>query len=306
MGAGELIREMGKAGFGAGRVALAVDVYEDMVRNDATIFFGMAGALSPAGMRGLVADMMRRGLISVLVSTGANVVHDLIEAFGGCHYKGSLYVDDGALQKQCIDRIYDIFLPEEHFRKRFDGKMVPILKEVAREAKGRSLSIREFLYEVAKRVPPSRDSFLRTAYECGVPVFVPAIQDSSFSLIKDSKGRDVLGKRLGVSVDAFKDLQEFFGYLRKTKRRGAVLMGGGVPKNFILQATIAVGKPYDYAIQITMDRVETGGLSGASLEEAVSWRKVSRRARTIQVFGDSTIYLPLMVAALLDRLRAKA
>lgn len=292
----ELIREFGKCGvFGAGRVAEAVDIFYEMVsREDTTTYLGLAGALVPGGMRQVITDLIRDHLIDVLVTTGANMVHDMIEAFGASHYRGSAIVDDAELYRLQIDRIYDVFLYEKDFSM-YDERLIELLEDLP----SRQMSIREFLYEIGKRIDDP-NSILRAAADEGVPVFCPAIADSAIGLdvwkFKLKHGPDLF-------VGVFADLDDFMEIVRKAKRNGAIILGGGVPKNFILQAMIVVKRGgYDYAVQITMDRPEPGGLSGATLEEAKSWGKVSGRARAVQVIGDASIIFPLMVAAVRERL----
>jgi deoxyhypusine synthase len=290
----ELVREFGRAGvFSAGRVAEATDIFYEMVsREDVTTYLGLAGALVPGGMRQIIADLIRDRLFDVLVTTGANMVHDLVEAFGGGHYRGSVDVDDVELRKQQIDRIYDVFLHESEFKK-YDDHFFGILEDIP----SKQMSIREFLYELGKRVEDP-NSILRVAADKGVPVFCPAIADSSLGL-----DAWVFRQAYDLNVDAFADLNEFLTIVRSAKRNGAMLLGGGTPKNFILQAMVLVKRGgYDYAVQITMDRPEPGGLSGATLEEAKSWGKVGERARAVQVIGDASVIFPLMVAAVRERM----
>lgn len=292
----ELVREFGKSGvFGAGRVAEATDVlYEIVSRKDITTYLGLAGALVPGGMRQIIADLIRDHLIDVLVTTGANMVHDLIEAFGASHYRGSAAVDDSELYRLQIDRIYDVFLHERDFSM-YDELFVKMLEDLP----SRQMSIREFMYEIGKRIEDP-NSILRIAAENKVPIFCPAVADSAIGL-------DVWRFRSKCNPDlfvsAFADLDDLMDIVRKARRNGAILLGGGVPKNFILQAMIVVKRGgYDYAVQITMDRPEPGGLSGATLEEAKSWGKVKGRARAVQVIGDASVIFPLIVAAVRERL----
>jgi deoxyhypusine synthase len=297
MSVDELVREMGKSGvFCAGRLAEATDIFYEMVsREDVTTYLGLAGALVPGGMRQVVTDLIRDRLIDVLVSTGANLVHDMVEAFGGAHYKGTVAADDVELHRQQIDRIYDVYLYEREF-KQYDKHFFGILEDLP----SKQYSIREFLYELGKRIEDP-NSILRAAADHGIPIFCPAIADSSIGL-------DVWVFRHAyeLNVDVFADLNEFLTIVRSAKLNGAMLLGGGTPKNFILQAMVSVKRGgYDYAVQITMDRPEPGGLSGATLEEAKSWGKVGSEARAVQVIGDASVIFPLMVAAVRERL-AKA
>jgi len=292
----ELVREFGKSGvFGAGRVAEATDVlYEIVSRKDVTTYLGLAGALVPGGMRQVIADLIRDRLIDVLVTTGANMVHDMIEAFGASHYRGSAAVDDSELYRLQIDRIYDVFLHERDFSM-YDELFVKMLEDLP----SRQMSIREFMYEIGKRIEDP-NSILRIAAENKVPIFCPAVADSAIGL---DVWRFMSKHNPNLYVGTFADLDDFMDIVQKARRNGAILLGGGVPKNFILQAMIVVKRGgYDYAVQITMDRPEPGGLSGATLEEAKSWGKVKGRARAVQVIGDASVIFPLMIAAVRERL----
>ncbi|HXX87979.1 MAG TPA: deoxyhypusine synthase [Candidatus Acidoferrum sp.] len=299
----ELIQQFkNSCSFGAGRLSDACDIYERMVRDDScTIFLGVAGAVVPAGMRSLIADLIRERLVDVVVSTGANMVHDTIEALGGHHYKGHWLVDDSTLYKYHIYRIYDVFVPEEDFIK-LDYKASSIFDEIASENVGKSLSSDEFAYELGKRLHDP-NSILRAAYETNVPVFLPAVRDSEFGFVHWlHESRKNVQHRL--MLDAFKDVPRIVGLCNRSAKNGMVIIGGGVPRNTIQSAALASKKGMDYAVIITMDRPEPGGLSGSTLEETVSWGKVKSRADKVMVFSDATIVFPIMVASVIERLSA--
>ena len=296
----ELIQQFKNSGsFGAGRLSTACDIYERMVRDkECTIYLALAGAVVPAGMRSLIAKLIRERFIDVLVSTGANMVHDAIEAVGGHHYKGHWIVDDNMLYKQNIYRIYDIFVSEEDFL-RLDHRLVDIYDEIAAEKAGKGISSSEFTFELGKRLNDP-DSILRAAYESKVPIFLPALRDSEFGYAywlhaskKDFKD--------ALIVDAFKDVPEIIKMFKHSSRSGMVVIGGGVPRNTVQSAALATRKGMDYAVLITMDRPETGGLSGSTLEESVSWGKVKGGADKIMVIGDAMIIFPIMVASVIER-----
>jgi deoxyhypusine synthase len=249
-------------------------------------------------MRSLIAKLIRERFIDVLVSTGANMVHDAIEAVGGHHYKGHWIVDDNMLYKQNIYRIYDIFVSEEDFL-RLDHRLVDIYDEIAAEKAGKGISSSEFTFELGKRLNDP-DSILRAAYESKVPIFLPALRDSEFGYAywlhaskKDFKD--------ALIVDAFKDVPEIIKMFKHSSRSGMVVIGGGVPRNTVQSAALATRKGMDYAVLITMDRPETGGLSGSTLEESVSWGKVKGGADKIMVIGDAMIVFPIMVASVIER-----
>ena len=300
----QLVQEFSNSGcFGAGRLSSACDIFERMVRDEqCTIFLAVAGAMVPAGLRVVIADLIRKKLIDVLVSTGANVVHDLIEALGGHHYRGHWFVDDFLLYKYHIFRIYDTFVPEEDFVKA-DKAIIDMFDEIAKENEGHSLSSCELMWEIGSRLDDP-ESVLRAAYEAKVPVFLPAIRDSEFAFTYQVHSkRHPAGDSL--KVDTFKGVSEIVNIAERSPRLGMVVLGGGVSRNTVQHAALMAEKGLDYAVVITMDRPETGGLSGSTLEETVSWGKIKRKADKTMVIGDALIIFPMMVAAVLERLGDK-
>jgi len=297
----QLVQQFHNSGsFGAGRVATACDIFERMVReNDCTVFLALAGAMVPAGMRSLVADLLRENLIDVLVTTGANMVHDALEALGGHHYKGHWAADDYMLYKNHTYRIYDVFVPEEDFI-RLDMELVKIYDEITDENKGKTLSSRDFAWELGKRLKDP-NSILRAAYETKAPIFIPAVRDSEFGYIYNLHASRRQFKNTLV-VDAFKDVPQIISICRGSSKNGMIVIGGGVPRNTIQSAALATKSGIDYAVVITMDRAETGGLSGSTLEETVSWGKLKGQADKTMVIGDAMIVFPLMVASVKERL----
>jgi deoxyhypusine synthase len=299
----ELIQQFkNSCSFGAGRLVSACDIYERMVReDDCTIFLGVAGAVVPAGMRSLIAELIRERLVDVVVSTGANMVHDTIEALGGHHYKGHWLVDDYTLYKYHIYRIYDVFVPEEDFVK-LDYGLASIFDEIAAENSGKSLASDEFARELGKRLHDT-NSILRAAYEADVPVFLPAVRDSEFGFAHwlHASRKNV---KHTLMLDAFKDVPKIVGLCNRSAKNGMLIIGGGVPRNTIQSAALASKKGMDYAVIITMDRPEPGGLSGSTLEETVSWGKVKGQADKVMVISDATIVFPMIVASVMERLSA--
>jgi deoxyhypusine synthase len=297
----QLIQQFKSSGsFGAGRLASACDIYEKMVRDkDCTVFLALSGAVIPAGMRTLIADLIRARLVDVIVSTGASMVHDAIEAIGGHHYKGSSVVDDRELYKYHIFRIYDIFVPEENY-VRLDYQLAEMYGEIAAEKKGESLSSNEFARELGKRLKDP-NSILRAAYEEDVPIFMPAVRDSEFGFIHWLHSSQQKQKTV-LQVDAFKDVPLICGICGNSPKNGMIVIGGGVPRNTIQSAALASKKGLDYAVVITMDRPETGGLSGSTLEETVSWGKMKGEADHVMVIGDALIIFPILVASVTERL----
>ena len=297
----QLVQQFKKSGsFGAGRLAEACDVYEKMVRDEeCTVFLALAGAMVPAGLRATIASLIRKRMIDALVSTGANMVHDLIEALGGHHYQGHWFVDDYLLYKYHIYRIYDVFVPEEDFVKA-DEALIKMFDEIATKNEGKTLSTNELMWEVGKRLKDP-NSIVRSAYESKVPIFLPAMRDSEFAYIhrvhqKRNKKENVL------MVDAFKEVPELLDITSRSERMGMVVVGGGVPRNSVQHAALMTGKGLDYVVVITTDRPEPGGLSGSTIEETISWGKVKQKANKVMVIADALIAFPVMTAAVLERL----
>jgi len=285
-----LIKELGSCGFNAGKLSKSIDIYEDMIKDkDCKIFFGFAGALVPAGMKNIIIDLIENNWVDVIVTTGANLTHDLIEALGKKHYQGSERADDAELNKKGIDRIYNVFMKndvyqplEDFFNKHFDT-----LKDTK--------NIREFLFELGKLTPEG--SILNTCYKKNIPLFCPAISDSGIGLMIWNN----LVKNKEMKTNAFDDLKEILDLAWTSKKSGVVYFGGGTPKNYIQQA-MQFTKGASYGIQITMDREETGGSSGAKLKEAISWGKLYEKAKFMDVSCDATIALPLILASLKSRI----
>lgn len=297
----QLIQQFDNAGsFGAGRLATACDVFENMVRDErCTVFLALAGAVVPAGLRYIIADLIRRRLIDALVSTGANMIHDLIEAMGGHHYRGQWVVDDFFLYKYHINRIYDIFVPEEDFVEA-DRVLIEMFDEIAKEKQGQVLSTNELMRLIGSRLKDPK-SIVKAAYEAKVPIFLPAMRDSEFAYIhlihtKRNKEENAL------LVDSFKGASEMVAVAQKSERLGMIVIGGGVPRNAVQHAALMADKGLDYAVIITADRPEYGGLSGSTPEETISWGKLKRKAGKVMVIGDAMIIFPLTVAAVLERL----
>jgi deoxyhypusine synthase len=305
MSVGDLATEYGKAGIGAANVERAVDIYAEMLsRDDVTNFFGLAGAMVPGGMRRVVTDLIRDGHIDALVTTGANLTHDAIEAIGGKHHHGRTAEcgherdHDERLRDEGVDRIYNVYLPQEHFTlfethlrehvfPEFDG---PVAISEFTRALGRANAAQN-------EGVPEDAGIAAAAAEHDVPVFAPAVQDS------------VLGLQAWMhsqvsefTLDALADLTNVTDVAFDAERAGATVVGGGVPKNFVLQTMLTVPEAYDYGVQLTTDPASTGGLSGATLDEARSWGKLEKSARNVTVLGDATITLPLVVAATRDRI----
>ncbi|MFA5415145.1 MAG: deoxyhypusine synthase [Methanoregula sp.] len=288
----ELVSAMGKAGaYNGGSLHRAVEIYERMLRDtDTTKFFGLAGAMVPAGMGGIVSDLIRDRHIDILVSTGANLTHDIIEAIGCRHFHGTAFCNDVELRHDEINRIYDVYLPNEAF-EHFEEFMQDVYGKLEPKS---TISISGLLRHIGSNL---KSGILHTAAQKEIPVYCPAVQDSMVGL-----QYWLFSQTNKVTVDAFADMPALMDRCFTAKKAGALLIGGGVPKNFILQSMLMTPNGFSYAVQLTGDRPDLGGLSGATLDEARSWGKITEEAQAVTVYGDATITLPVLVAAVMERL----
>jgi len=304
---GEFLEQMRLTAFQGRKLAEVADVWTRMLKKkNCIIWLGLAGALVPAGMRRVISYLIRRRMIDVLVSTGANLYHDCFEARGERHYIGSSIANDVQLRKQRIDRIYDVFADE----KKFYHTDIWIEKEFcSRLLDNRPYSSREILHllgRVLEEEAKEKDSILIEAYRSHVPIFCPALGDSAlgFAIAFANRRR---GRR--IILDGLKDVEESSRITEKAEMTGVLYLGGGVPKNFIQQTAVIASyqtrhdKSHSYAAQITMDMPVWGGLSGCTFEEAQSWGKIGRNARTATCYADVTLALPLVTRALAERFR---
>ncbi len=278
----ELVKAMEDAGFGAGKIFKASEIMKKMFNDkECKVFFGLAGAMVPAGMKEVVMDILDNA--DVFVTTGANLTHDLIEALGDKHYLGDSNIDDEELNKKGIDRIYNVFMKNEVYAKleSFFEKNFDKFKECR--------TVKEFLWKIGELV---ETGILRKCYEKKIPVFCPAVADSGIGLMV--WGRANKGK---LNIGVFDDIDEIIKIAWDAKKSGVIYVGGGVPKNFI-QQSLQFSKGANYGIQITTDRAEPGGSSGAPLKEGISWGKMNAEADFIDVYCDATIALPLIYAAI--------
>ena len=296
-----LLESMSHTGFQGRQLGESFKAWKKMIAEPGcSIFLGLSGAMIPAGMQRCLIELAERRFIDIVVSTGANVFHDVCEHLGVRHYRGYHHVNDQDLFEQGIDRIYDVFAYEEQFRD-IDREIATFSSEIA-PFNGSSA---QFIAELGKWLidrRPEGSSFTATCARMGIPIFVPAICDSSIGIGL------VIARRSGVSihVDQISDADEITRHVEKAEKTGVVYIGGGVPKNFIQQTQVigSIHKSdctgHDFAVQFTTDNPHFGGLSGCTFEEAVSWGKETVESVRAQCFCDATIALPIVTSALIS------
>ncbi|MDI6798754.1 MAG: deoxyhypusine synthase [Candidatus Aenigmarchaeota archaeon] len=303
----ELTREMLSTGYQGRKLAEVIDVWARMLRRKKiVIWLGLAGAMIPAGMRRIISYFIKRRMIDVLVSTGANLYHDLCEALGVKHYVGTHLIDDVKLRKFRVDRIYDVFADEEKYYRTdtwIQKRFCSVLKD------NYPYSSREVLFQLGKFLSKharDRDSILINTFKNKVPIFCPALCDSciGFSIMFANR-RD----KRRIIIDQIRDVDETSRIKERSKISGVIYIGGGVPKNFIQQAAVIASyqtrhdRSHSYAVQITTDMPQWGGLSGCTFEEAQSWGKLGKNAKMAICYSDATIALPIISHSLSERFK---
>ena len=318
----QLLAEMGQTAYQGRQLGEAVDVWEAMLNEKGlTIIMGFAGSMSTAGQWKMVNWLIENRYIDVLVSTGANVSEDIVDAMGLGYWQGSPHVDDEELLKADVNRYYDVLGKETDYRE-MELLMTDGLMKLK---KNHAYTSAELLYVFGKYLSKKGvKSIAATAAENKVPVFSPAIADSAYG------EAFIMAKNAGhpIVLDQVKEFDQFVGIGEKTKNVGVVYIGGGVPKDFTQLIAISVSPktkdegvpgrkghrrkglkeyyyPHKYAIQITSDSPQWGGLSGCTFEEAISWGKIDEGGRRAVCYCDATIALPLITHALCERVKTK-
>lgn len=286
--------EMHRSGvLGPRRFADAVQILATMFRdNRYTNMMAVAGPMVPGGLRKLISDLVTDRRIHALTMTGANVTHDLVEALGHRHVIGTERSDDRKLKKHGLYRIYDIYISQRAIEalEKFSHRTVSKIEE----EKLRNIAPWELLHEIGKRLRDP-DSILRNASQKDVPVFCPGLHDSML-------GIDLwtYAQTKTLYVNPMRDFSKIVELTYGSEKIGLIILGGGMPKHFALLANTFRGG-VDAAVQFTMDRPEPGGLSGAPLDEAISWGKIKAGSHTATVVGDAATLFPLACVAALEK-----
>lgn len=295
MTVGQLVEQMSRSGaLGAGRLARATDLTCEMFSDpDYFVFLTMAGPMTPSGLRRLISGLVEKDYVNAIISNGANIVHDIISATGFKHTTKAIPSSDLTLRRKGFGRIGDILVDQKAFETL--EKTVYNVLEGLGESRRKSIPIFELLQEIGKRLADP-NSVLRVAAIHNTPIFCPGLLDSmiglhiwTFSQLKN------------LALDPLADLHRLSDLIYEAKKVGAIILGGGLPKHHILGASI-LRDGVDAAVQITLDRPEGGSLSGAPLEEAVSWKKARVKSKLVTVIGDATVIFPTMMAAAIERL----
>lgn len=314
----DLLDEMARTGFQGRKLGEVVEVWSNMLNEDnLVIIFGYAGSLSTTGQWKIVKWLIENRFIDVLVATGANISEDIVEAMGGSYYQGSHLANDKELLRNDFNRYYDVYGSELEYRK-MEDLIAEFIKDLDDE---KIYSSMEFLKLFGDwLLERNIDCIVSSASKHKVPIFCPAIVDSAYGEAA------ILAKvyKKNLKIDQIKDFEQFLRIGEKCKKSGVIYIGGGVPKDFSQLMAVSLGFliedvkdkksikhgnefvfPHKYAIQITVDSPQWGGLSGCTLEEAISWGKVDEEGKFVTCYCDATIALPIVVHALIEKVRVR-
>ena len=314
----DLVRAMSKTAFTGRQLGEAADVLEAMARDeDCFVVMTLAGAMTVAKQGLIISELIDRGIVNALVSTGALMAHGLVEATGRAHFRVNPDVSDEELYEQGYNRVYDTLEPEQNLDD-VEEVMSEVLESWDHNDVMCSYKLNHAIGAYLAKTAKDQRGILKSAFEQGVPVFVPAFTDSELGLdvALNNRLRESTGRHK-IRFDPFLDLEHFAATLLRQKRLGILTIGGGVPRNWSQQfgpfielrhrrlgENVAL-KRYHYGVRICPEPVYWGGLSGSPYSEAISWGKFvppSEGGRFGEVFLDATVGLPMVVAAVLERL----
>lgn len=291
----ELVSQMDKAwGFTAGKFAVGLKIFERMVEDKKCLkFISFTGNLVATGTRGALKELVKRRLVDVVVTTCGTIDHDLARSWKD-YYKGSFLMSDAKLRSQKISRLGNVLVPNESYGLIIEKKMQSLLQELWREGV-REVSPSQLCREIGKRLC-NETSILYWAAKNNVPVYVPGITDGAvgYQIWLFSQDHD-------FRLNLLKDSGELSETVLNAKKTGALLVGGGISKHHTLWWN-QFKDGLDYALYVSTADEWDGSLSGARPREAVSWGKISERAKKTMIEGDASVILPILVSALITRI----
>jgi len=295
MSVNDLVKMMGESGgFTSQKLADAADIVEKMVKNkDCLRILSFPACIMATGTRGVIVDMVKNGYVDLIITTCGTLDHDLSRTWKA-YYKGDFMMDDEMLREHEISRLGNVLVPDECYGLVLEDKLAPMFEEIFKDTL--SLSTHEIIDQVGARLD-NEDSLLYQCHKHNVPIFVPGITDGSFGC----QLWMYYQMHRKLRIDLFGDEQMLSEMTDEAKETGAIIIGGGISKHHVIWWNQFRGG-LDYAIYLTTAQEFDGSLSGAQIREAVSWGKVKPDAKKMTVEGDATISLPIIMAAVEDRM----
>jgi deoxyhypusine synthase len=296
MTVGELVRQYDSAcGFTSKAIAESVDVLEDMILEKGCVkFLSFPACINATGLRGVIRELIKRKLFDAVITTCGTLDHDLARTWRH-YYHGSFEMDDKVLHRKGVNRLGNVLVPNDSYGIILEKRLQPLIQKLY-DSGNKGPSTREFVQFLGDNIDDD-SSLLHWAAKNKTPVFVPGITDGSVG----SQVWTFRQAHRDFTVDVFKDEDELAGMVFGKKKSGALIIGGGISKHHTIWWN-QFKDGLDYAVYLTTALEYDGSLSGARVKEAISWGKVKERARIVNIDGEATAILPLMIAALLDRI----
>lgn len=299
MSSNELIKELYESGgFTAKDVAVGVDILEKMVNEKNCVkILSFPACIISTGTRGVIKELIKKKLFDVVITTAGTLDHDLARVWEN-YYHGSFIVDDGKLYKKRINRLGNIFIPNKCYGEILEEKIQPILSDLYKIK--HKWSTKELVWEFGKKLETEKkcdNSIIYWAWKNKIPIYIPGITDGSIG----SQIWMYYQEHRDFTIDLLKDEQDISDTIFNAKKSGALIIGGGISKHHAIWWNQFKGG-LDYVVYITTAVEYDGSLSGAQTREAISWGKIKEIADNVTINGDATVFLPLMISALLERL----
>ncbi len=287
----ELMKQYSSSGgFTSAKIATGHSILEKMFQEENTTFLSFPADIISTGTRGIINDLVKNKLVDVIITTCGTLDHDIARTFLD-YYAGSFDYSDRDLRKLGINRLGNVFVPDESYGEIIEGKMQPIIEELYKMKK--KWGVADLIHEVGLKLK-SDSSILYNAARNNIPVYVPGITDGSFG----SQLWSFYERNRDFTLDLLKDEHELSDIVFDAKKTGAIMIGGGISKHHTIWWNQFRGG-LDYAVYITTAQEYDGSLSGAKLEEAISWKKVKEDAEFVNIYGDATVILPVLLGAFL-------
>ncbi|MCL4314134.1 MAG: deoxyhypusine synthase [Candidatus Thermoplasmatota archaeon] len=287
----DLMRQLGKSGgFSTGKIYTAHSILKRMFSEENTTFLSFPADIIATGTRGIITDMIRSGLIDVIITTCGTIDHDIARSLGA-YYCGDFSMSDVMLREIGINRLGNVLVPDESYGPLIEHFTQPILENLYAEKK--EWAPVDLIDRFGSQIN-DESSILFQAHRMKVPIFIPGITDGSFG----SQLWSFYERHKDFSINLLEDEHRLSDIIFDSKKAGALMIGGGISKHHTIWWNQFRGG-LDYAIYITTAQEYDGSLSGARLEEAISWGKVKPRAKFVNVYGDATVILPLLLAPFL-------
>ncbi|HDM67236.1 MAG TPA: deoxyhypusine synthase [Thermoplasmatales archaeon] len=287
-------------GFTAKKISDGIEILEEMIKDkDCKNFLSFPACICATGTRGVIVELLKRRFFDVVITTTGTLDHDLARLWKP-YYHGTFMADDIELHKQGINRLGNIFIPNESYGIILEEKLQPFLEEIGKEKK--RWSTRELTWAMGEylvsKLGNREESIIYWVWRNKIPIYIPGVTDGAVG----SQLWMYYQEHRDFTIDLLKDEQELADLVFSTEKTGALMIGGGISKHHTIWWN-QFKDGLDYAVYITTAMEYDGSLSGARTREAISWGKMKEKAEHITIEGDATVILPLIAAALVDKLR---